>query len=319
MAHYVVRRLLATVPLVLLVSLACFALMHAIPGGPTAVLSENPAATAEDAAIIRSNFGLDRPLHVQYLSWLERLALHGDFGRSYATGEPVLGMIASRLPATMELVGSAIILAFLLGMAIGVVSALKRHSSLDSILTFGSLVIISVPLFWMGLMAMMLFSVKLHMLPSAGTGTVGMPFSMIDHLRHLVMPTAVLSLVFIANWSRYMRESLIDVLMADYIRVARAKGLSAGAVVFRHALRNAAGPVGTVIAMNLSILFSGSVIIETVFSWPGMGRLFYDGLVRMDYTRIIGIVIIASVLIVLFNLIADVVHALLDPRIRYAR
>jgi peptide/nickel transport system permease protein len=316
---FVLRRLLGLVPLVLLVSVVCFALMHAVPGGPEGVLAENPKVKPDDLARIRSNFGLDRPVPVQYLSWLERIVLHGDFGVSYATGEPVIEMIAGRLPATLELMGSAFIVAVLVGLTAGVLSALKRHTTTESLITVGSLVVISVPLFWLGLVSVMLFSVKWRLFPSGGIGTLGAPFSIVDHVRHLVLPTIVLSLAFAASWGRYLRETLADVLDENYIVVARAKGLSWGRVVLRHGLRNAIAPVVTVVAMSVPVLFTGSVIVETVFSWPGMGRLFYEGLMRHDYTRIMGVVFVSSVLVALFNLLADCLYGIIDPRTRNAR
>jgi peptide/nickel transport system permease protein len=273
----------------------------------------------EDVARIRANFGFDRPVIVQYFLWLKRVALHGDFGHSYVTGEPVLDMIGQRMPATLELMGSAFVLAFLFGISGGIIAALKRHTRYDSIITLVALVGISIPVFWLGLMAMMLFTVKWRLLPSAGMFSLGVPFSVLDHLRHLLMPTLVLSLLFVASWSRYMRASLSDVLQMNYIDVARAKGASRGSVVFKHAVRNAAIPVLTVIALNLPALFTGSIITETIFAWPGMGRLFYDGLLRQDYTRLMGIIFIASALIAVLNMVADTIHGILDPRTRIAR
>jgi peptide/nickel transport system permease protein len=319
MRRYVLRRLLAIIPLVVLISMLCFALMHAIPGGPTGVLAENPRVSGEDAERARVSFGLDKPLPVQYGTWLYRALVRGDFGRSFVTGEPVLAMILQRLPATLELMGSAFVIALLVGMGIGILSALRPHTRLDAFLTVVSLVVISVPVFWSGLMAMMLFCVKWRLLPSAGMYTLGMSGSIVDHLRHLVLPSTVLSLVFIASWSRYLRATLQEILAKEFMGVAKAKGLSNVAVLVRHGLRNALAPVLTVIVLNLPMLFTGSVIVETLFSWPGMGRLFYEGLARMDYSRLMAIVFITSVLIALLNLIADVIHAYLDPRIRYAR
>jgi peptide/nickel transport system permease protein len=298
MLGYIAKRLLQTIPLVFLISILCFALMHAIPGGPVGALAENPRASADDLARIRANFGLDRSLPAQYGMWLERVLLHGDFGRSYVTGEPVLRMILHRMPATLELMGSAFFVALLIGLPLGALPVLRRS---------------------VHLMAMMLFSVKLRLLPSAGVVTMGEAFSIVDHLRHLVLPTAALSLVFIASWSRYFRESLEEVLTENFIGVAKAKGLAPSVVVFKHALRNALAPVLTVVALNLPLLFTGAIIIETLFAWPGMGRLFYEGLVRMDYSRLMGIIFISSIVITLFNLLADVVYGILDPRIRYAR
>jgi peptide/nickel transport system permease protein len=319
MLRYFLKRLAAIFPLVILVSLICFALMQATPGGPSSMLSDNPMMTPSDVAQVRSNFGVDRPVLVQFALWLKRVALHGDFGRSHVTGEPVLDMIKQRLPATLELMGAAFLLAFLFGISGGILAALKRYTRFDSAVMLVTLVGISIPVFWLGLMSMMAFTVKWRLLPSTGMISLGMPFSVADHLRHLLMPALVLSLLFIASWSRYMRASLSDVLSMNYVNVARAKGVSGTRVVFRHAVRNAAIPVLTVIALNLPALFTGSIITETIFAWPGMGRLFYDGLLRQDYARLMGIIFIASFLIAFLNLIADTIYGVLDPRIRLAR
>jgi len=319
MARYFAKRLIEIVPLVFVVSLLCFALMQAAPGGPTALLSQNPMVKPEDLSRIRANFGIDEPVIVQYFLWLKRVILHGDFGHSFVTGEPVSEMIRQRLPATLELMGSAFLLAFLFGISGGIVAALKRYTKFDSVITLLTLVGISIPVFWLGLMSMMMFTVKLRLLPSAGMFSLGEPFSILDHLRHLLMPSLVLSLMFVAGWSRYMRASLSEVLQMNFIDVARAKGASRGSVIFKHAIRNAAIPVLTVIALNLPALFTGSIITETIFAWPGMGRLFYDGLLRQDYTRLMGIIFIASILIAFLNLVADMIYGILDPRIRYVK
>jgi peptide/nickel transport system permease protein len=319
MTRFILRRLLEITILVFVVSLLCFALMQAIPGGPDAVLSSNPMVKPEDLARIRANFGIDRPIMVQYVMWLKRVVFHADFGYSYVTGEPVISMIWHRLPATLELMMSAFSLAFLLGISAGILAAVKRHTRTDTLITFVAVIGISIPVFWLGLMSMMFLSVKWHILPSAGMFTVGMPYSLGDHLLHLIMPSIVLALVFIASWSRYMRASLSEVLSMHYINTAKAKGVSQQTVLFKHAIRNASIPVLTVIALNLPALFTGSIITETVFSWPGMGRLFYDGLLRQDYSRLMGIIFIASALIAIFNLLADVIYGILDPRIRYAK
>jgi peptide/nickel transport system permease protein len=319
MARYFGKRLLEIIPLIFIVSLVCFALMQATPGGPTAMLTQNPMVKPADLARIRANFGIDQPVIVQYFMWLKRVILHGDFGNSYVTGEPVSEMIRERLPATVELMGSAFLLAFLFGISGGIIAALKRYTKLDSVITLVALVGISIPVFWLGLMSMMVFTVKFRLLPSAGMFSLGEPFSMLDHLQHLLMPSLVLSLLFVASWSRYMRASLSEVLQMNFIDVARAKGASRGSVIFKHAIRNAAIPVLTVIALNLPALFTGSIITETIFAWPGMGRLFYDGLLRQDYTRLMGIIFIASILIAMLNLIADTIYGILDPRIRYAK
>jgi peptide/nickel transport system permease protein len=307
MTRFFLRRLIAVIPLVVLVSLICFALMQAAPGGAVGIMTDNPMMGPDDVARIRDDFAFDSPIIVQYGHWLKRVVLHADFGNSHVTGEPVIHMIAQRLPATIELMGAAFVMAFLFGFSGGIVAALKRYTRFDSVIMMVTLVGISIPVFWLGLMSMMLFTVQWRILPSTGMFSLGIPFSL------------VLSLLFIASWSRYMRASLSDVLATNYVTVARAKGASSGSVVFRHAVRNAAIPVLTVIALNLPALFTGSIITETIFAWPGMGRLFYDGLLRQDYTRLMGIIFISSGLIAVLNLIADTIYGVLDPRIRLAR
>ncbi|MBP2680346.1 MAG: diguanylate cyclase [Candidatus Krumholzibacteriota bacterium] len=318
MVSYIARRLVGIVPVLLVVSVACFALLHAIPGGPESVYAENPRVRPDDVARIRANFGLDRPLPIQYASWLKRVVLHGDFGVSYTTGEPVSEMIAERLPATLELMGSAFAAALAIGLVIGVFTGLKRGTPAESLVTAGSLVVVSTPLFWLGIVAVMLFSVHWRIFAPGGSGTLGEPFSLVDHLRHLALPTMVLALFFAATWGRFLRETLDEVLDEDYITVARAKGLRESAVVLRHGVRNALVPVVTVVTMSIPVMFTGSVVVESVFAWPGMGRLFYEGLVRHDYTRVMGIVLVSALLVSVFNLVADCLHGILDPRARSA-
>jgi peptide/nickel transport system permease protein len=319
MLSFATRRAAQIIFTVVLISVLCFVLMHAVPGGPTGVLAENPKVNPEDIARMRANFGLDDPLPVQYVKWLGRVMLHGDFGRSYVTGEPVLRMIATRLPATLELMGSAFLAALLVSLGVGLFTSARRHTWTARMVVYGSLALISIPVFWSGLVAIMLFSVKWKLLPSGGMFTIGAPFSIADHLRHLVLPSAVLALVFVATWSRYLSAAMSDVLDENFINVARAKGLSPWAVLTRHGLRNAAAPVVTVLALHVPVLFTGTVIVETIFSWPGMGRLFYQGLIRLDYSRLMGIVFFASVMVAVFNLIADLAYGFLDPRIKSAR
>jgi peptide/nickel transport system permease protein len=318
MIAYIARRLAGIVPVLLLVSVACFALLHAIPGGPESVYAENPRVRPDDVARIRSNFGLDRPVPVQYALWLKRVVLHGDFGVSYTTGVPVSEMIAERLPATLELMGSALAIALALGLVIGVISGLKRRTPVDSLVTVGSLVVVSIPLFWLGILSVMLFAVHWKIFAPGGSGTLGAPFSIADHLRHLVLPAMVLGLFFAATWGRFLRETLADVLDEDYITVARAKGLRDSVVVLRHGVRNALVPVITVVTMSIPVMFTGSVVVESIFAWPGMGRLFYEGLVRHDYTRVMGIVLVSALLVSAFNLLADCLYGILDPRARSA-
>jgi len=314
LGRYMLQRLIRIVPVLLLVSIVTFALLHLAPGGPVGVLAGNPKTNGADLERIERNLGLDEPLPVQYLLWFRQVFLRFDFGRSYVTGEPVSKMILERLPATLELMGISFFVALLLGLMIGVESALKQGGTADEAFSLLSAVGLSVPVFWIGLMAIGLFSLKLDLLPSGGRETIGAAPSILDHARHLVLPVSVLSLTYLASWSRYVRAGMLEAVNGDFIRTARAKGLGERAVIFKHALRNALPPVVTIVFMQVPTLFTGAVITETVFSWPGMGRLFYEGLQRQDYSRVLGIVVISSLLIVLFNLLGDIVCAAVDPR-----
>lgn len=318
MLPFVLRRLLTTVPVLAVTSVVCFALMHAVPGGPAGMLAENPRSSPEDIARIRESFGLDDPLPLQYGRWLGRVVLHGDFGTSFTTGEPVRKMILRAFPATIELVGTAFTIALVLSLLLGILAAVKANTRIDAAIAVASLVVISIPIFWSGLVLMTLFSVKWHLLPPGGTHTIGQPFSVVDHLRHLLMPASVLAAALVATWSRYLHVSLVEILQTDYVRVARAKGVSFARVVVVHALRNAIMPLLNVIALNAPLLLTGAVIVETMFGWPGIGRLFHDGLLRMDYGRVMAVVFVSSVAIVLSNSFVDVLHGIVDPRTREA-
>lgn len=316
MRNYVLRRLLQAIPLLVIISGICFSLMHLAPGGPLARMRENPRARPEDIELLKKNLGLDKPLPVQYAIWAKK-ALSGDLGTSYVTGEPVLAMIGKRLIPTAKLMLTAFTFALLTGLTIGVITGLRPATTTDYAATLFSFIGISIPVFWLALMCQMVFGVWLHWLPvTASAATLADP-TLSDHVRDLVLPVGVLSLLYIASWSRYMRGSLIEVMSQDYIRTARAKGLSAATVIFRHGARNALVPVVTIIAIQIPELFTGAIITETIFAWPGMGRLFYDGILKGDYPRLMAILMISSALIVLFNLIADVLYAVLDPRISY--
>ena len=315
MRTYLIRRLLQAIPLLLVISAVCFGLMHLAPGGPLSHLEGNPNVRPEDIAIQRKLLGLDQPLPMQYARWLGRM-LKGDFGTSFTTGEPVLDMIAGKIPATMWLMGSAFLIALFGGLATGVLAALRRARPTDYAMTFLAFIGISLPVFWAGLMGQLIFGVKLGWLPISGAPAGAEP-GLLDWVRHLVLPVVVLSLLYMASWSRYMRGSLIEALSADYVRTAKAKGLPPRRVVLAHATRNALVPVVTVIALQVPTLFTGAIITETVFAWPGMGRFFWDGINKGDYPRLMAILMISSTLIVLFNLLADLLYAALDPRIRY--
>jgi peptide/nickel transport system permease protein len=316
MARYFVRRVLQIVPLLFGISIVLFAVIQAAPGGPEGALLE--AGRFIDPEVIESyrrRLGVDQPVPVQYVRWLGA-ALRGDLGISFSTTRPVVALIAERLPATIELMGAAFLLAAAAAFALGIFSAVRQYSWTDHLATGASFVGIAMPVFWLALILQLVFAVRLGWLPVAGTATVGAT-SLGDHLAHLILPAVVLSFRYIAGWSRYLRSSMIGALRTDYIRTARAKGLPERAVVGRHALRNALIPVISIMALDLAGLFSGAVITETVFAWPGIGRLFVQAMFARDYPLLMGILLLGSAMVVVFNLIADLVYGVLDPRVRY--
>ena len=313
---YIGRRVLQMIPLVFGISVVLFAVIQAAPGGPEGALLESGRfIDPEVIEAYRERLGVDLPVHIQYVRWLGA-ALSGDLGISFSTTRPVSEMIMERLPATLELMASAFLLAAALALGLGVYSAVRQYSLFDYFGTGLSFVGIAMPVFWFALILQLVFSVKLGWLPVAGTETVGAS-SLGDHLLHLILPAVVLSFRYIAGWSRYLRSSLLGVLRADYIRTARAKGLPESVVVGIHALRNALIPLISIMALNLAALFSGAVITETVFAWPGIGRMFVQAMFSRDYPLLMGILMMGSIMVVVFNLVADILYGILDPRIRY--
>lgn len=312
MTRYALRRLLAAVPLLIAISIVCFALLHLAPGGPLG--AGDPRQRRADRDRLERVFGLDDPLPVQYVRWLGRV-VRLDLGHSLVTGEPVARMIAQRLPATLELMGGALVVSLLLGIGIGTLAALRRGTWVDHVATIGSVLGVSMPVFWLAILAIALFAAHWGILPAGGRTALG-GGSFADHVRHLVLPLAVLVTVQTPFWTRIVRASVLDVAGEDWRRGARARGLSAARVVLRHTLLPALGPVITVLGLQVPALLTGAAITETLFAWPGLGRLFYEGAQRYDYPRLMGILVLASVLVVLCNLLADLASARLDPRIR---
>ena len=267
-----------------------------------------------DIARIAAQMGLDRPLPVQYWDWFTHL-LRGDWGRSYRDTQPVLSVIGSHLFATLELMITATLIAIVLGVWIGIMGAIRRYSLFDYLATIGAMVALSIPTFWFGLVVIYIFSVKLGWVPSGNMYTIG-DGSLLDFLHHLIAPSIVLALVEVAVWSRYMRASMLDVINQDFIRTARAKGLPERVVLLHHAMRNALIPMITLAGMQLPTLLGGALVTETIFTWPGMGRLFLDSLGYRDYPVVMGILMFSALLVLIGNLLADMLCAVADPRIR---
>ncbi len=323
MTRYIFRRLLQAIPLLLLISIAVFALMQAIPGGPLAAYENNPNISPEDLMRLQEELGLNVPKWQQYLNWLGAV-LRGDLGTSLVTRRPALTEIGERLPNTLYLSGIAFLGALLLSIPVGLVSAVRQYSWFDHAMTTLAFMGYSIPVFWFGLVLIILFNVTLKnpltggpLLPGGGMYTIGEDLTLEDRVAHLLLPASVLILHNLSYHVRYMRAGMLDVLHQDYIRTAHAKGLKERAVIMRHGFKNAILPLVTVIGLEIPGLFNGALLTETIFSWPGMGRLFFTSIERADYAVLMGVLMLSATLIVLFGLITDIVYAFLDPRIRF--
>lgn len=314
MTRYLLSRIIQSLVLLWLVSMIAFAVLHLAPGGPLSQFALSPGMTQAQIERISEQMGLNRPLPIQYLDWLSHL-LTGDWGHSFRDTRPVLTVIGSHLAATLQLMVSSTLLSVVLGTWIGVLGAIRRYSLFDYLATIGAMIALSIPTFWFGLVTIYIFSVKLGWLPAGNRFTFG-DGSLLDYLEHLIAPTIVLGLVTVAIWSRYMRSSMLDVINQDYIRTARAKGVPERVILWRHSMRNALLPMITIAGLQLPTLLSGALVTETVFTWPGMGRLFLDSLSYRDYPVVMGILIFSAVLVLVGNFLADIFYAIADPRIR---
>ena len=317
MNRYVLRRLIQAVPLLLGISVASFAILKAVPGGPLAAYEASADFTDADRIRLEHALGLDQPVPIQYLNWLGKF-LVGDWGYSFISHQPVLSLIGERLPNTVYLMGTVFLTVLVLSIPIGVLTAVKQYSWFDHIVTGSTFAFLSTPTFWLGLLLIIFFGLQLRVLPLGGISTPGAAFDLGDRLRHLILPVATISLVQLGSHVRYLRASMLETIHQDYVRTARSKGLGERVIVLRHALKNAAIPLVTVVALDIPELFVGALVTEQIFGWPGMGRLFWDAATRSDYPILMGILAVSSTLIVLANLLADVVYGYLDPRIRYS-
>jgi peptide/nickel transport system permease protein len=319
MFSYVLRRILGAIPLVFGVLTLTFFIIRLAPGDPASFFIQ-PGVSPKVAEQMREQYGLNDPLIVQYFKWLGNI-LQGDFGRSFSRHQPVFDVILDAVPITISLALIGITMQFIFGILLGVISAVKQGTKLDRTLTVSALFIYSMPEFWLSLMLIILFSLKLGWFPasnlnSIGADSLGTVEFILDRLKHLVLPIFVLSLGGIAGLARYVRGQMLEVIRQDYIRTARAKGLSEKVVIFKHALRNALLPVVTILGGSLPALFSGALFIEVIFAIPGMGRIAVEAVFARDYPLIIANTFISGTLIVLGNLLADVLYAVVDPRIK---
>lgn len=309
-----VRRLAQALPLILIISVLVFALLHAAPGGPLAIYLENPNVRPEDIERLRRSLGLDRPLPVQYLAWLKGFVT-GDWGYSFADGRPVTLRMGERLPATLELIVASLAMAILAAIPAGVIAAARRRGWFDRSVTVLSLAGISLPAFWFGLLLQLLLSVSLGWLPSSGRTSI-LGGDLLDRVRHLILPATVLATVHAAVWSRYLRSSMLTQLAQRYILAAQGRGVPQRQVVFRHALRNALLPLATIVLLDTAIMVSGAVVTESVFAWPGLGGLFTEALARRDYSVLMAFLMVSSTAVIALNLVADLSYRVLDPRVR---
>lgn len=313
--RFAARRLAQAVPLLLVISVLVFALVHAAPGGPLSLYLDNPNVRPEDIARLQRSLGLDRPIAEQYVAWLGAF-VRGDWGYSYADGRPVTERMLERVPATLQLVGVSALVAVVLSIGVGIAAALRRGA--DRVAALGTVAGLSIPVFWLGLVLQLVFSNTLGWLPSSGRasftgGGLG------DRIAHLVLPVTVLAVAHTAGWSRYLRGSMRLALAQPFANAARARGVSERLIVLRHALRHALLPFATVVLLDASIMASGAVVTESVFAWPGVGSLFTEALAKRDYTVLMAFLMCASVAVVTLSFLADVTVHALDPRTRGER
>ena len=318
MGWYILKRLLQAIPLLLGIVTVTFFITRLAPGDPMDIYLEPRRQGQVDPEVIellRQKYGLDQPIHIQYVKWVANVA-RGDLGESFRHRRPVSHLLAEAIPYTLQLTILAILLDALVGISLGIISAVKQYTVLDKAITLGSLIIYAIPSFWLALMLIYLFAVAWGVLPAGGMQTIGVD-SLADKAEYLVLPVLTLSAASAGGFTRYVRASTMETMRQDYIRTARAKGLPESRVVLKHALRNALIPVVTIVALSFGGLFSGALITETMFSYLGMGKLIYDSILGNDYNLALVGLLFATLLTLLANLAADVCYAWLDPRISY--
>jgi peptide/nickel transport system permease protein len=315
MINYVIRRVLQAIPTLLVVSMLLFTILHLAPGGPMAMYASSPNVDQAELDRIEERLGLNDPIPVQYAKWLAGM-VQGDWGISYKFGRDVAGVLGPRIGASVQLVFTSLAIALLIAIPFGVFSALNRNRVVQYVSNAIAMLGVSIPTFWLGMVVLLVFSVKLRLIPTGGMTSLGEIGSLWDRLTHLLPPAAVLATLHIAAWSRYVRSSMLEVVCEDYIRTARAKGLAERVVLYRHALKNALLPLVTLLGLQGGRLIGGAMITEVVFAWPGVGRLLTESLSARDYPVLMASFMIMSLLAIGGNLIADVCYSFVDPRIR---
>jgi peptide/nickel transport system permease protein len=320
MGRYIIRRLIQVIPLLFGITFLTYAIVNAA-GDPLAELELNPRIKAEDIERYKDSLGLNDPWYVRYFIWVGNV-FQGDLGLSMINFTPVTDRILTVLPNTLLLTGTAFVISLLIAIPLGVYSAVKRNSLFDNVATVGTVAVFALPSFWLGLLLIILFSVKfrewgLPYLPVGGMRELRGETGLLDRIEHLILPAVTLALVQLAGWARYIRGSMLEVIRQDYVRTAQAKGLRHKSVIFRHAFRNALLPLVTLLGLSVPELLAGAIFVETIFAWNGMGRLTIDAVKDSDYTLIMGITLFFAFLTIIGNLLADIFYAILDPRIRY--
>jgi len=321
MQRFLLRRVLQSGVVLMGLSVLMFTLLVYTPGDPVELLAaSDPDIQPEDITRLRKYYGLDDPFYIRYFKWL-RTVVQGDFGYSRTYSVPVINLMGQRLVNTLWLVGTSFLVAFAAGIAIGIYSALRQYSVADYGVTVFSFIGLAMPNFWQGIVMILIFAVWIPLFPAGGMITPGVKAGwpmFLDRLWHLVLPASVLATSGMAAWTRYMRSSMLEVIRQDYVRTARAKGLAEGKVINKHALRNALLPIITLIALSIPNVLNGAVLTETVFSWPGMGLLLFQAILGHDFNVAMAVLLFLALITVLFNLLADIAYAIVDPRIRYA-
>lgn len=315
MFHYIIRRILIAIPVLFGVTVFSFFIINLAPGNPVDMYV-NPSATPDQIAMAKHNLGLDQPVWMQYIHWLGQL-LHGNLGISYSTHGPVSDVIVSHIGPTVLLMGTSLIVGYLIAIPLGILSATRQYSWIDYCTTGFSFLGISIPHFFLGLVAIYIFASKLGILPTGGMNTLGGSNGVLDTILHLILPVSVLATGIAGNMMRYVRSSMLDVLGKDYLRTAMAKGLPHFIITNKHALRNALIPIITVIGMDIPLLIGGAVVTEQIFQWPGLGQLTIQSITSRDYSTLMAINLLAAVSVLVSNLVTDILYSVADPRIRY--